>query len=553
MGTHASFGLFAHVNLNNNTSITANGGFDHLPALIHLSSDGGRIQYTGDSNPTLNLSVQAGDNAALGVTPDPNNVNGISIRDGQSGGNKAVKANLSLTGLPDSLDLNTPAGTYTVGNYHPSIDPLVVDAQLTTLASQPISLELQQVIGTSSPVSFTFGPFLSSTAGDGTHSMSLNYTASRDLGALTAEATYGNTDDAKLMISDIPGGGSPSISVNAAFGDTQKSITLAMTHGISDITASYKHAGAASFAASVHLNTVPSSVNLLIGRGTASDGSKNVTAPDFTFTASQPGMNIDAMASADITSPADITAAVNLTVHNLGQVVTGALEGTKLHITSSPKTGSFLLVAAGTVSINQDLGFSGGGFVNTGNLTVNANIQQLTLGFNDTSDLELDLGITTGLTGDFSLFTLGESSDTHVSIDDDFGVDINLPDPFGSVHIGLISVHVHNIDLHNIIDHFHLDTNTSGSIFSIPVFEAILASCDVSINITPSSYGDTSGSTIFLGQPPSDGTVPAAWLITPDPNFFGFTLPDFALDIIAFFESPYGNHIGASFGCHFGP
>ncbi|MCU1657396.1 MAG: hypothetical protein JWO57_2052 [Pseudonocardiales bacterium] len=552
MGSHGSFGLSALINLGSN-KLTATGGFDHLPALIHLKSDGGRIQYTGDSNPTLTLAVAAGDPAELTATPAPANVNGISIRDGASGSGKAVKANVYLTGLPDSLDLNTPAGTYSVGNYHPSVDPLVVDAKLTTLAPQPLSLELQQVVGTASPVSFTFGPLLSSTAGDGTHSLSLNYTASRDLGSLTAEATYGNTDDAKLTISSIPGGTAPSISVNAAFGSAQKSIAVAMSHDISDITASYKHVGDATFAASVHLNNVPSAVNLLIGRGVASDTNKTVSAPDFTFTASHAGLNIDAMASADIVSPADITAAVNLAVTNLGQTVTGALNGTKLHITSSPATGSFLLTAAGTVQFNADLGFSGGGFENTGSLTVNANIKQLTLGFTNATDIGLDLGITTGLTGDFSQFTLGEDSDTHVTIEDHFGVNIDLPDPFGSVHIGLIDIGPMTVDLHNVIDHFHLDSNTSGSIFDIPVFEAILASCHVNINIRPHSEGNTAGSTISLGPPPDDGHAPAAWLITPDPNFFGFTLPDFALDIIAFFASPYGNEVGASFGCHFGP
>ena len=553
MGSHGSFGLSALINLGAN-KLDATGGFDHLPALIHLKCDGGRIQYTGDSNPTLTLAVAAGDPAALATTPAPANVHGISIRDGASGGNKAVKANVFLTGLPDSLDLNTPAGTYSVGNFHPSIDPLVVDAVLTTLAPQPLSLELTQFVGTSSPVSFTFGPFLSSTAGDGTHSLSLNYTATRDLGALTAEATFGNTDDANLSISSIPGGTAPSISVNAAFGDAQKSISVAMSHGISDITASYKHVGDATFSASVHLNNVPSAVNLVIGRGTASGGDKTVSAPDFTFTASQPGLNIDAFATADIVQPADVTAAVNLSVTNLGSAVTGALDGTKLHITSTPATGSFLLQAAGTVQLTADLGFSGGGFSNTGTLTVNADIKQLTLGFTNATDLGLDLGITTGLTGDFSNFTLGENSDTHVTIEDHFGLDIDFPDPIGHQHIGLIDIDPTTVDLQNVISHFHLDSNTEGSIFTIPVFEVpLVISCGVSVNIRPHSEGDSVGSTISLGPPPNDGNSPAAWLITPDPNFFGVTLPDFALDIIAFFESPYGNHVGASFGCSFGP
>jgi hypothetical protein len=418
----------------------------------------------------------------------------------------------------------------------------------------PLSLELQQIIGLSSPVSFTFGPFQSSTASDGTHNLSLNYTASRDLGSLTAEATYGNTDDAKLFISDIPGGTAPSISVNAALGSDQKSITVAMTHDISEITASYKHVGDATFAASVDLTNVPNTLNMVIGKGSASAGGKDVQVPDFQYHASHAGLNISAFATAAIATPVDATAAVQLTVTNIGQDVTAAMDGsTHIHVTSSPATTAFLLQAAADVKLNVDLGFTAGPFVNTGSLGVDANIHTLTLGFQNFSDIGLDLGITTGVTGDFSLFQLGEDSDTNINLEDHFKVHIDLPDPFGGVDIPLLDVGPIPIDLHNVIDHFRITSNTSGPIFSIPVFEAILASCDVNINARPQPGFDSSGSTLALGPPPSDGHSPAAWLITPDPNLLGFTLPDFAVDVVAFFESPYGNEISASFGCHFGP
>jgi hypothetical protein len=240
MGNQTAFNFGATVNLGTpttTTSLVAAGSLDPLPSSIHLQSDGGRIQYTGNTNPTLTLSVAAGDPAALAVTPTPPTVHGVAIRDGQSGGNPAVKANLFITGLPDGLDLNTPAGIYSVSNFNPSNPVLTVDAQLTTLAPQPVSLLLTQDVGTG-PVSFVFGPFLSSTAGDGTHSMSVNYTASRDMNAFNAEVKYGTTDDAKLYISDIPGGTSPSISVNTAFGSTS-SVDITMAHGIHEITASY--------------------------------------------------------------------------------------------------------------------------------------------------------------------------------------------------------------------------------------------------------------------------------------------------------------------------
>ena len=56
-----------------------------------------------------------------------------------------------------------------------------------------------------------------------------------------------------------------------------------------------------------------------------------------------------------------------------------------------------------------------------------------------------------------------------------------------------------------------------------------------------------------LGQPTNDGTHTPAWLITPDINLLGFSLPDFGLDIIAYFLSPYGHGIDAYPQCEWGP
>ena len=82
------------------------------------------------------------------------------------------------------------------------------------------------------------------------------------MGAFNAEVTYGNTDDAALYISNIPGGGAPSISVNTAFGDTD-TVDLDMTTGISEVKASYRHVGDLTFGASVDLTNVPASVSSL--------------------------------------------------------------------------------------------------------------------------------------------------------------------------------------------------------------------------------------------------------------------------------------------------
>ncbi|MFL6159265.1 MAG: hypothetical protein ACJ72D_24530 [Marmoricola sp.] len=549
MGNHGQLNFGADVTLNAGSRLVALGGFDHLPSVIDLKSDGGRITYTGDDNPDLTLAVAAGQTAAaLAATPTPPSVHGISVRDGQDGaGNKAVRAHVFLTGLPDSLDLNAPAGTYEVDGYHPTNPTLAVDVALTALAPKPLTLLLTQGVSTDTPVNFTFGPFLSSTAADGTHNLSLNYVSNHELGALHAEATYGDTtdgDDARLDISSIPS----SISVNAGFGADQKTVGIDMSSGIDDITASYKKLGAGDLAASVHLGDVPSSVHLLIGRASASDGTKDVTAPDFTLKASQPGLDIDATATDAITDPISADAAVDLKVTNMGSTVTGALNGTTLNITSSPATEKFALNASGGVHLDEGLGFSAGPLTNTGNLKVDVAIHKLTLGFENANSLQLDLGITTGLKGDYSNFTFGLDTDTTVKIQDTLHLVIGTP--FGDVDLNIFDLDPTTIPLHNVIDHFRLASNREENIFSLDIIDVLAGYCSFDIKVRPHYEYSTNGSSFSVGQPPSDGSHDPAWLIAPDPNLLGFSLPDFVMDVVMYFTSPYGHDIDGDLGCH---
>jgi hypothetical protein len=547
MGDHSSFGLFGSVNLGT-TAVTATGSISHLPTLVDLRSDGGHITYSGSGNPDLTLDVAAGAPAAIAVTPTAPSVHGVSVRDGASGGGQAVKAHVFLTGLPSSLDLNSVTGIYQVDDYHPTNAMLVINVVLDDIVAKAISLQVQQGVPTDSATDFTFGPFESTTEPDGTHSLHLLSTASQDLGALTAEAVYGNTDDAKLTISEIP----RSIDVSAAFGKDQKAVTVAMDHGIHEIIASYKRTDDLDFTGSVKLTDVPATVNLVLGQASASGGGKDVAAPVFQFHTSDAGLDIDAFASADITkpAPADITAAATLVVTNLGKDVTASLSGTHLNVTSAPKTDAFLLKAAGSVRIGTDLDFEGGGFKNDGRLDVDIEVAQLTLGFTAMGTLTLDLGITTGLQGDFSQFTFGLDTDTTIHIQDDLDVHIDFGDPFGSANIDIFDID-RNIHFGDVLDGFRVASNTLGTIFSIPVVEVpLVGSCNVQIKARPGAGENKPGHPLVLGPPPAanDGG-PAAWLITPDLNLLGLSLPGWTLDVIAFFESPYGNGIGFGFGC----
>ena len=73
--------------------------------------------------------------------------------------------------------------------------------------------------------------------------------------------------------------------------------------------------------------------------------------------------------------------------------------------------------------------------------------------------------------------------------------------------------------------------------------------CGVDFLFRPGPGFTTRGSTLSLPQPPDDGQHTPAWLITPDVTLLGFSLPDFALDIIAWFASPYGRGFDVDPGC----
>lgn len=544
MGDNGAFSFAGEIHTAQG-DLEATGKLTNLPSEITLRSEGGRITYDGNTNPDLTLSVAAGKAPALAATPVPPQVHGVAVRDGASGADKAVRAKLYLTGLPTGLDLDSTNGIYTVTGFHPTVDTLVVDAVLTALAPKPLSLQLQQGVPTAEPVDFTFGPMTTRTEPDGSRTIGIDYVASQPLGALLANAKYDNTDEAQLSISAIP----ESIGVDASFGADTKTVNVAMSRGIDDITASYKHVGDVDFAASVHLHDVPKTVDLTIGKKTTAGGGTTVDAPVFTMEAEKPGLDIDAFASARIADPVDATAAVTLTVTDLGELVTADLIGARLHITSSPATAGFALEAAGrvqkTISLDWGSGEDGqtGFFQNRGSLSADLKIHRVTLGLTDFSDVNLRLGFTTGLDGTFGTFTFGQDSDLTVDLEDEFSVFIDWPDPLGSDTISIVKIPHLRIPFGNVAPQWHINRNVSARAFHLPIIHFGIADCGVSFDVRPAPGYTTPGNTFTLPQPTGDGTNTPAWLITPDINLLGFSLPSFGLDIIAYFLSPYGNNI----------
>ena len=537
MGDGSQFRLNAQAALpGGRASVT--GTISNLPSALHVQSINGVINYTGNSNPDIQLSASYGTAAALAATPNPPSLHGLAVRDGQSCGlsgcTKAVKANLYLTGFPRVLDFNPPAGTYTVTRFSPTINPLSIDARLTAFVPTPTSLLVTQQ-GIPSDVNFTYGPTITTTLGNGTVQTHLGYTASAPLGKLTANATIGN-DEAYFEASSVPS----SLSVDTSFGAASKVITVAMGTAVTDIKAMYKHVGDTSFAAGAHLHDVPKTLTLTLGKEEGAD----VSTPVFTYVADAAGLDITAFAKASLFG-GDITAQADLDVTDFGRVVTADLVGKTLNLTSTPATGSFNLLASGRIHHTVDLGFNVGPLENTGSLDLTLTIHRLNIAFTDLNSLSLTAGVTSAIQGDYGSFTFGEQSDLLITLQDRLVVDTGV----GDMEIFDFGPFTQNVG--NVVGNFRLATNHKASWFTLPT----PIPCDIglfdidffhiSVDLRPHPHETTAGPSFTVYGADAEGS-PAAHLVTVNP--LGL-VPPFVLDIVARFASPLDGGQGLSLPC----
>jgi hypothetical protein len=547
MGNGSPFHLNGLVTLADTTRASVVGTIDHLPTIAHVNAIDGHITYNGNSNPTLTLDAAYGKTAAINATPPAPNVQGVSVRDGASGADKAIKAHIFLTGLPTGIDFNSVAGTYQVTGYNPTINTLTIDAALSHFVSTPAKiLVTQNIDNLGSPVNFTFGPFTTGVNNDGAKTMHAVYTASRQLGQFTADATYGD-NVAHAEVSNIP----QTFNLDTIFGDSTKNITITMHNAITKIVANVRTVfDNSGFTAGATLTNVPKTVNLNIAPDSGSSSGSQVTTPMFTYTGDTSGLGITAFMNADALGPAH-NAFLQLNNTNLGRIVTSNLSGTQLDLTSTPATGSFTLIAGAHFTFGPfDLGFSAaeGVVQNTGDLSIDFNLAKLTIGFTNMSSLTLKLGVSTAILGTYGTFTFDEDSDTHLTLHDDlklhcggcafgFDVDVHLIDNFA----------IENADLGNLIGSWHLAKNENGHWYSQ---DLVLRPCSFdptesvhfNINMTPVPYSNVAGS----GFTVSSSDSPNGWIVTPNP--WG-VLPGFVMDIVAYFTTPESHDLGVSFSC----
>lgn len=522
MGNGSPFGLNAQVNLGANR-LSANGTISNLPSAMHIESTEGRFQYTGNTNPTIQLSAQYGSSSGLAGTPTPPAVHGLSVRDG----NGAIKANLFLTGFPKLMDFDPKTGVYRVGDFAPSL-PLVIDAALDNLVPTPLTVLVTQA-GIPSGVDFTFGPTTTTTLGDGTAQTHLGYVASAAMGQLTAGATFG-TNEAFFQASSVPS----SMSIDTSFGPATKTVGVLLGSPVSQIKANFRHVGDATFAAGVQLDDVPTKVDLTIGK---KDGGEGVTTPVFTYKAATAGLDITAFARASLFG-GDIQAAVDVNAVNLGAVVTADLVGKTLSLTSNPATQSFNLLASGRLNFNVDLAFTAGPLRNTGTLNVDLIITRFRVAFTDMSSLTLKAGITSAIEGSYGTFTIEERSNLFLTIEDHLVVETGFGD------FPLIDFGPHTINPGDVVGNFRLAGNHLGNwVTALPTplpCDVDLAPPDVdflvvTVQLKPHPHATTPGPSFTVAGAAAEG---GAHIVTVNP--FGF-LPDFVLDIIARFATPLNN------------
>jgi hypothetical protein len=531
MGTGGNFALNGQLITNDGTLLNATGSIQGLPTAMHLRSEDGLITYNGNQNPTLDLSVAYGGAAAVAAAPAAPVVHGLAVRDGAAGGSKAIKAHVFLTGLPTGLSFDTVGGVYSVTGFNPTIDPTKIDVALSNFVPTPITLVATQNVSIGSPVNFVFGPMVTGTDSGGAKQIHAQYTASRAMGAFVADATAG-ANVAHLEVSNIPS----SLTLDTSFGADTKTINVGLGQSINEIKALYKRVTDATYVAGADLTSVPTSVKLVIGK---QDGGQGITAPNFSYHASSPGMGL--MAFVDVAAFSSTSARVQLSASNLGADVTAGLSGTTLSLASSPATGSLTLIASAIMNFNFNLGFSAGPFTNTGNLGVNLNVTQLTIGFTNMNSLTLKLGYSTAIEGNYGTFTFGEQSDTHIDVHDHLDVDLGVV----TIH-GIVGVDINNLDLGNVIGDFRMADNVLGSwmSFPLPLPPCVIVPFFGHINLRPHPRFTSSGSTFTVSSSDTEGS--GVWIATVNP--LGI-VPDFVSDIIARFASPDGGDQSFSVSC----
>lgn len=501
--------------------------FTPLPASIQASF-GERTTITTNTNFNLYAYGEYGTVAALTNAPSPPYVHGASVRDGASGSARAIKAQIYLTGLPTSVNIDPKNGTFAFTNWKPTTSTLVIDGQLDNLLATPVTVYVQQS-GIPNPQSLNFS--MKSEDVSGTKRVDVDLTQTAGMGALYADATFGN-NHGRLTVSNIP----DDIHALYEIVNGGGKFVWDATAPINNVYAGFRViTQSASFQGYVNLAQLPSDFQIDFGRAAGGQG------PTLSYTANANTLDITTYVDASLFG-GDLKARLSFNLVNLGSDVDVYVSGTGVRFTSTPATS--MVYAAVWADYDYYTSSSGiwdeGGFLEypwAYHLGVYPTVYNLQVTLTNFSDFSLAWGVTSKMSGSYGTFSFSwDQINVYLDVYGSIRVVVDWPWPFGSSDINLVNAHVHQTITVNAL--FHTYTNHQAYWFGTS--GSVICDWSLSTSIRPHPHG-ASWNGLSVTAASAEG---GAWYATPNP--WG-TLPSWVMDLATRYSSPDGGGVGLSF------
>lgn len=444
MGGGGVFQASVSADIDASSRILALAHLDPLPTSMTVKQEGAKVTYTGNANPNLFVSAEAGNSGGIAAAATPLIYHGVTATDGVGCAagvcGAGYKVRVNLYGLPSGAVIDGAANTYTFTNWNPGVNYVLVLADLRN--SFGTRAYLNQALPRGQAISMGFGPFARKTQADGTPQIVAKGWVSPALGALTADVQKSGLGAAHLEISNIPGGSAsnPSFDVTVNLGEITKQVLVNLSQTINRIYASARASiDAATFDAGVELLSIPTSIDLRIARaqgvtpkqvcddqGCPRTVNEEYGAPYLLYNANADTLTINAYANASLYSPSvGVKAAAKAGITKLAAGTKAELVGSQLRLTTpgGRRTQSITLevwarlrLAAGVKGCfeasddpndpsddcNDLYRFQYQASLDLRDLTVEA----LKLIVNDVGNLTVGLGPTIGILGDVGMFYL---------------------------------------------------------------------------------------------------------------------------------------------------
>lgn len=328
----------------------------NLPVTMSLTHQGGATTWLASSSANVLLRTATGKPAAVGATPMPPAVDGLSVRDGFAcptitNCGTGQRAHFRLAGAPTKLVHDPAQSLLQVENLLPGPGAsLTLDVLLNFRPGGSLrALAVQS--GLPASVSFTMGPLGQTAWGSDSRSTVVPYVSNAGMGPFTADIATGGAT-AHVEVSAIP----KTFQLNYTKSSSATNVQVGMAQPIARIYATLQHVGSSgALHSGIELKDVPSTLSLSWGRVTVQSSGVSGVYPAMTYTAS--ASTLDIRAWLDIKTQASLSGGATLHVTNLGQSFSLVQNGNDLRLLSTPATQSIEAHVGGTYA--QTKYFSG--------------------------------------------------------------------------------------------------------------------------------------------------------------------------------------------------